>query len=78
MLLLFVFAVGAIVAAFDWVCAIVYVWLFDTQILYSSSLLQQFPAPFTCGLASPRCSLSAGEPRRGCTSSPAAALRSRT
>src|ERR1700704_5101457 len=43
MLLLFVLAVAAIVAAFDLICAIVYVWLFDTQILYSSSLLQQVP-----------------------------------
>src|SRR5882762_6419589 len=43
MLLLFVLAVGAIVAAFDLICAIVYIWLFDTQILYSSSLLQQVP-----------------------------------
>jgi len=44
MLLLFVLAVIAIVAAFDLVCAIVYVWLFDAQILYSTSgLLQQVP-----------------------------------
>src|SRR5882672_7889624 len=43
MLLLFVLAVAAIVAAFDLVCAIVYIWLFDVQILYSSSLLQQVP-----------------------------------
>src|SRR5260221_8639145 len=43
MLLLFVLAVAAIVAAFDLVCAIVYIWLFDAQILYSSSLLQQVP-----------------------------------
>jgi len=44
MLLLFVLAVAAIVAAFDLVCAIVYVWLFDARILYSSSgLLQQVP-----------------------------------
>src|SRR5258706_3474990 len=44
MLLLFVLAVVAIVAAFDLVCAIVYVWLFDAQILYSTSgLLQQVP-----------------------------------
>ena len=44
MLLLFVLAVVAIVATFDLVCAIVYVWLFDAQILYSTSgLLQQVP-----------------------------------
>ncbi len=43
MLILFVLAVAAIVAAFDLVCAIVYIWLFDVQILYSSSLLQQVP-----------------------------------
>ncbi|HYU68975.1 MAG TPA: M48 family metallopeptidase [Burkholderiales bacterium] len=43
MLLLFVLAVAAIVAAFDLVCAIVYIWLFDVQILYSSNLLQQVP-----------------------------------
>src|SRR5260221_8727959 len=43
MLLLFVLAVAAIVAAFDLVCAIVYIWLFDAQTLYSSSLLQQVP-----------------------------------
>src|SRR6266581_5700841 len=43
MLLLFVLAVVAIVTAFDLVCAIVYIWLFDVQILYSSSLLQQVP-----------------------------------
>jgi Zn-dependent protease with chaperone function len=44
MLLLFALAVAAIVAAFDLVCAIVYIWLFDVQILYSSSgLLQQVP-----------------------------------
>ncbi len=43
MLLLFVLAVAAIVAAFDLVCAIVYIWLFDVRILYSGSLLQQVP-----------------------------------
>src|SRR4030081_2442135 len=43
MLLLFVLAVAAIVAAFDLVCAIVYIWLFDAQILYSNGLLQQGP-----------------------------------
>src|SRR6059036_2474924 len=43
MLLLFLLAVAAIVAAFDLVCAIVYIGLFDVQILYSSSLLQQVP-----------------------------------
>jgi Zn-dependent protease with chaperone function len=43
MLLLFVLAVTAIVAAFDLVCAIVYIWFFDVQILYSSSLLRQVP-----------------------------------
>src|SRR5881396_216781 len=43
MLLLFVLAVAAIVAAFDLVCAVVYIWLFDVQILYSSNLLQQVP-----------------------------------
>src|SRR5258706_11271232 len=43
MLLLFVLAVAAIVAAFDLVCAIVYIWLFDAQILYSRNLLQQVP-----------------------------------
>jgi len=43
MLILFVLAVAAIVAEFDLVCAIVYIWLFDVQILYSSSLLQQVP-----------------------------------
>src|SRR5258706_15948249 len=43
MLLLLVLAVAAIVAAFDLVCAIVYIWLFDPQILYSRSLLQQVP-----------------------------------
>src|SRR5258708_32227497 len=43
MLFLFVLAVAAIVAAFDLVCAIVYIWLFDAQTLYSRSLLQQVP-----------------------------------
>src|SRR5712664_1720892 len=43
MLLLFVLAVAAIVAAFDLVCAIVYIWLFDARILYSGSLLRQVP-----------------------------------
>src|SRR5882672_7570025 len=43
MLLLFVLAVAAIVAAFDLVCAVVYILLFDPQILYSSSLLQRVP-----------------------------------
>ncbi|TMH41663.1 MAG: hypothetical protein E6H56_07300 [Betaproteobacteria bacterium] len=43
MLLLFVLAVIAIVAAFDLVCAIVYIWLFDAQILYSNGLLRQVP-----------------------------------
>src|SRR5207247_8825415 len=43
MLILFVLAVAAIVAAFDLVCAIVYIWLFDVKILYSSRLLQQVP-----------------------------------
>ncbi len=43
MLILFVLAVAAIVAAFDLVCAIVYIWLVDVRILYSSSLLQQVP-----------------------------------
>src|SRR5437899_12370559 len=42
-LLLFVLAVIAIVAAFDLVCAIVYIWLFDAQILYSNGLLRQVP-----------------------------------
>jgi len=39
MLLLFVLAVAAIVAAFDLVCAVVYILLFDPQILYSSRLI---------------------------------------
>src|SRR5947209_6811686 len=43
MLLLFVLAVIAIVAAFDLVCAIVYVWLFDVPIPNSNGLLQQVP-----------------------------------
>ena len=43
MLILFVLAVAAIVAAFDLVCAIVYIWLFDAQILYSNGLLRQVP-----------------------------------
>src|SRR5258708_20284746 len=43
MLFLFVLAVAAIVAAFDLVCAIVYIWLFDARILYSNGLLQQVP-----------------------------------
>jgi Zn-dependent protease with chaperone function len=43
MLLLFALAVAAIVTAFDLVCAVVYVLLFDPQILYSSSLLRQVP-----------------------------------
>jgi len=43
MLLLFALAVAAIVAAFDLVCAVVYILLFDPQILYSSSLLRQVP-----------------------------------
>src|SRR6266704_2956910 len=43
MLLLFVLAVVAIVTAFDLVCAIVYVWLFDVPIPHSNGLLQQVP-----------------------------------
>ncbi len=43
MLLLFVLAVAAIVAAFDLVCGIVYVWMFDVPIANSSGLLQQVP-----------------------------------
>ena len=44
MLVLFVLAVAAIVAAFDLVCAFVYIGFFDAQILYSSrGLLQQVP-----------------------------------
>src|SRR6266571_1513263 len=43
MLLLFVLAVVAIVTAFDLVCAIVYVWLFDVPIPNSNGLLQQVP-----------------------------------
>src|ERR1700704_5121233 len=43
MLVLFVLAVAAIVAAFDLICAIVYVWLFDARIPHSNGLLQQVP-----------------------------------
>jgi Zn-dependent protease with chaperone function len=43
MLILFVLAVAAIVAAFDLVCAIVYILLFDVRVLPSSSLLHQVP-----------------------------------
>src|SRR6266496_2329025 len=43
MLLLFVLAVAAIVAVLNLVGVGIYIWLFDVQILYSSSLLQQVP-----------------------------------